>query len=36
VAHLVVKEGGIASGRPIFDAGTPALPGFLPPQPFVF
>ena len=36
VAHLVVKEGGIASGRPIFDAGTPALPGFLPPQRFVF
>jgi protein-L-isoaspartate(D-aspartate) O-methyltransferase len=25
--HLMVKEGGVASGRPIFDAGTPALPG---------
>lgn len=36
VAHLVVKEGGVASGRPIFDAGTPELPGFLPPQRFAF
>lgn len=36
VAHLVVKEGGVASGRPIFDAGTPELPGFQPPQRFAF
>lgn len=36
VAHLVVKEGGVASGRPLFDAGTPALPGFAKPQRFVF
>jgi protein-L-isoaspartate(D-aspartate) O-methyltransferase len=28
VAQLMVKEGGVASGRPLFDAGTPALPGF--------
>jgi protein-L-isoaspartate(D-aspartate) O-methyltransferase len=36
VAHLVVKDGGVASGRPLFDAGTPALPGFARPQHFVF
>jgi protein-L-isoaspartate(D-aspartate) O-methyltransferase len=36
VAHLVVKEGDVASGRPIFDAGTPPLPGFVLPQRFVF
>jgi protein-L-isoaspartate(D-aspartate) O-methyltransferase len=36
VAHLVVKEGGVASGRPMFDAGTPALPGFAPPPRFAF
>lgn len=36
VAQLVVKEGGIASGRPLFDAGTPVLPGFAPPPRFVF
>jgi len=36
VAHLVVKEGGVASGRPMFDAGTPALPGFAPPPRFSF
>ena len=28
VAQLMVKEGGVASGRPLFDAGTPPLPGF--------
>jgi protein-L-isoaspartate(D-aspartate) O-methyltransferase len=36
VAQLVVKEGGIASGRPLFDAGTPVLPGFAPPARFTF
>jgi protein-L-isoaspartate(D-aspartate) O-methyltransferase len=36
VAHLVVKEGGVASGRPMFDAGTPPLPGFAAPSKFTF
>jgi protein-L-isoaspartate(D-aspartate) O-methyltransferase len=36
VATLVVKEGGITSNRPLFDAGTPALPGFAPPARFTF
>ena len=36
VAQLVVKEGGVTSGRPLFDAGTPALPGFAPPARFTF
>jgi protein-L-isoaspartate(D-aspartate) O-methyltransferase len=36
VAELVVKEGGVASGRPLFDAGTPALPGFAPAPRFTF
>lgn len=36
VAHLMVKEGGVASSRPIFDAGTPALPGFSAPPRFTF
>jgi protein-L-isoaspartate(D-aspartate) O-methyltransferase len=36
VAQLIVKEGGVAAGRPIFDAGTPALPGFAPPPRFTF
>ena len=36
VAHLMVKEGGVASGRPIFDAGAPALPGFSAPPRFTF
>ncbi len=36
VARMMVKEGGVASGRPIFDAGTPALPGFAPPPRFTF
>jgi protein-L-isoaspartate(D-aspartate) O-methyltransferase len=35
-AHLMVKEGGVASGRPLFDAGTPALPGFAPAAKFIF
>lgn len=36
VAELVVKAGGVTSRRPVFDAGTPALPGFAPPQQFTF
>ena len=36
LAQLIVKEGGVASGRPIFDAGTPALPGFASPPRFTF
>jgi protein-L-isoaspartate(D-aspartate) O-methyltransferase len=36
VAQLIVKEGGVASGRPLFEAGTPVLPGFAPPPRFVF
>ena len=36
VAQLIVKAGGVTSGRPLFDAGTSALPGFAPPPKFVF
>ena len=36
VAELVVKEDGVTSRRPIFDAGTPTLPGFAPPARFTF
>jgi protein-L-isoaspartate(D-aspartate) O-methyltransferase len=36
VAHLMVKEGGVVSGRPLFDAGTPPLPGFIAPPRFTF
>jgi protein-L-isoaspartate(D-aspartate) O-methyltransferase len=36
VAQLFMKEGGMASGRPLFDAGTPSLPGFAPPPVFTF
>ena len=36
VAELMVKEGGVTSGRPLFDAGTPALPGFAPAPRFTF
>ena len=36
VAHLFVKQGGIVSGRPLFDAGTPSLPGFERPARFTF
>jgi protein-L-isoaspartate(D-aspartate) O-methyltransferase len=35
-AQLFVKEGGVASGRPLFDAGTPPLPGFEAPPRFAF
>jgi protein-L-isoaspartate(D-aspartate) O-methyltransferase len=36
VAQLFLKQGGVTSGRPLFDAGTPALPGFAPPPRFTF
>jgi protein-L-isoaspartate(D-aspartate) O-methyltransferase len=36
VAQFFMKEGGRASGRPLFDAGTPTLPGFAPPPRFTF
>lgn len=36
VAQLFVKEGDVASARPLFDAGTPLLPGFAPPPRFTF
>lgn len=35
-AQLFVKDGGVVSGRPLFDAGTPSLPGFAPPARFTF
>jgi protein-L-isoaspartate(D-aspartate) O-methyltransferase len=35
-AQLFVKQGGVVSGRPLFDAGTPTLPGFAPPPRFTF
>ena len=35
-ATLMVKQGGVTSGRSLFDAGTPALPGFAPPARFTF
>jgi len=36
VAQLFVKQGGVTSGRPLFDAGTPPLPGFARPLRFTF
>lgn len=36
VAQLYVKAGGVASARDLFEAGTPALPGFAPPPRFTF
>lgn len=36
VAQIFVKDGGITSGRPLFEAGTPLLPGFTPPPRFTF
>jgi len=36
VAQIFAKEGGIISGRPLFEAGTPPLPGFAPPPRFTF
>lgn len=35
-ATLYLKTGGVVSGRPVFDAGTPLLPGFEPQPGFVF
>jgi protein-L-isoaspartate(D-aspartate) O-methyltransferase len=35
-ATLMVKQGGVTSGRSLFDAGTPVLPGFAPPARFTF
>ena len=35
-AHLGRKVGGVFSSRPVFDAGTPALPGFTTLTRFVF
>ena len=36
VAHLYVKQRGVVSGRPLFDAGSPPPPGFAPPARFTF
>lgn len=36
VAQIFVKDGGVTSGRPLFEAGTPLLPGFAPPPRFTF
>jgi protein-L-isoaspartate(D-aspartate) O-methyltransferase len=36
VAELLMKDGGVTSGRPLFDAGTRALPGFAHPPRFSF
>jgi len=36
VAQLTMKEGGVASSRALFDAGTPTLAGFAPPPRFTF
>jgi protein-L-isoaspartate(D-aspartate) O-methyltransferase len=36
VAQIFVKDGGVTSGRPLFEAGTPPLPGFAPPPRFTF
>jgi len=35
-AHLFVRSGETISGRPLFDAGTPLLPGFARAESFVF
>ncbi len=35
-AMLMARYRGILSSRPVFDAGTPKLPGFERAQPFVF
>jgi protein-L-isoaspartate(D-aspartate) O-methyltransferase len=36
VAQLFIKEGGVTSGRALFEAGTPLLPGFAAPPRFTF
>ncbi|MCZ6591140.1 MAG: protein-L-isoaspartate O-methyltransferase, partial [Alphaproteobacteria bacterium] len=35
-AHLYVRSGAALSGRPLFDAGTRMLPGFVREESFVF
>ncbi|WP_262691350.1 protein-L-isoaspartate O-methyltransferase family protein [Kordiimonas aestuarii] len=35
-AHIVTMEAGIPSGRDLFDANTPLLPGFMKEKGFVF
>jgi protein-L-isoaspartate(D-aspartate) O-methyltransferase len=35
-AQLFIKQGGVTSGRALFEAGTPLLPGFAPPPRFTF
>lgn len=35
-AHLYVRSGGTLSSRPLFDAGTHMLPGFMREENFVF
>jgi protein-L-isoaspartate(D-aspartate) O-methyltransferase len=35
-AMLLLKSGGVVSGRPLFDAATPLLPGFQKEMGFVF
>jgi protein-L-isoaspartate(D-aspartate) O-methyltransferase len=35
-ATLYLKTGGVMSHRPLFEAGTPRLPGFVAPPRFVF
>lgn len=35
-AHLFVRSGDTVSSRPLFDAGTRALPGFIREESFVF
>jgi protein-L-isoaspartate(D-aspartate) O-methyltransferase len=35
-AMLYRREGGVTSGRSVFDAAAPVLPGFAPPAAFVF
>ena len=35
-AHIGRNIGGVFSSRPVFDAGTPVLPGFEVPSRFVF
>jgi len=36
VAQLFIKLAGVTSGRTLFEAGTPLLPGFAPPPRFTF
>lgn len=35
-AQVMLKENGAVSGRPLFEAGTPCLPGFSPRPRFTF